>query len=34
MSCSQSELLQGTPELLILKSLALDHLHGMGIQQF
>jgi len=30
---SQSELLQGTLELLILKSLALEQLHGMGISR-
>jgi PadR family transcriptional regulator, regulatory protein PadR len=33
MSSSQSELLQGTLDLLILKSLALDELHGMGISR-
>ena len=33
MSSSQSELLQGTLDLLILKSLALDQLHGMGISR-
>ena len=31
MASSQSELLQGTLELLILKALALQPLHGMGI---
>jgi PadR family transcriptional regulator len=31
MPSSQSDLLQGTLDLLILKSLALDQLHGMGI---
>jgi transcriptional regulator len=29
----QSDLLQGTLDLLILKSLALDELHGMGISR-
>ena len=29
----QSDLLQGTLDLLILKSLALDQLHGMGISR-
>ncbi len=29
----QSDLLQGTLDLLILKSLALDKLHGMGISR-
>ena len=33
MSSSQSELLQGTLDLLILKSLALEELHGMGISR-
>lgn len=31
MASSQSELLQGTLDLLILKALALQPLHGMGI---
>lgn len=31
MSQSEPELLQGTLDLLILKSLALQELHGMGI---
>jgi len=31
MPASQSDLLQGTLDLLILKSLALDQMHGMGI---
>jgi transcriptional regulator len=31
MGSRQSELLQGTLDLLILKSLALEPLHGMGI---
>ena len=31
MASSQSDLLQGTLDLLILKSLALELLHGMGI---
>ena len=30
---SQSDLLQGTLDLLILKSLALEPLHGMGISR-
>jgi len=30
---SQPELLQGTLDLLILKSLALEQLHGMGISR-
>jgi PadR family transcriptional regulator PadR len=30
---SESELLQGTLDLLILKSLTLDHMHGMGISR-
>ena len=29
----QSDLLQGTLDLLILKALALQHLHGMGISR-
>jgi len=29
----QSDLLQGTLDLLILKSLALDELHGMGVSR-
>ncbi len=29
----ESEILQGTLDLLILKSLALDQLHGMGISR-
>ncbi len=29
----ESEILQGTLDLLILKSLALDELHGMGISR-
>jgi PadR family transcriptional regulator PadR len=29
----ESELLQGTLDLLILKSLALDQMHGMGISR-
>lgn len=33
MASSQSELLQGTLDLLILKSLALQPLHGMGISR-
>ena len=33
MAAFQSELLQGTLDLLILKSLALDELHGMGISR-
>ena len=33
MASPQSDLLQGTLELLILKSLALDELHGMGISR-
>jgi|ERR1700677_4524532 PadR family transcriptional regulator PadR len=33
MASSQSELLQGTLDLLILKSLALEELHGMGISR-
>jgi PadR family transcriptional regulator PadR len=33
MPSSQSELLQGTLDLLILKSLALQQLHGMGISR-
>jgi len=31
MASSESDLLQGTLDLLILKSLALEPLHGMGI---
>jgi PadR family transcriptional regulator, regulatory protein PadR len=33
MPSPQSDLLQGTLDLLILKSLALDPLHGMGISR-
>ena len=33
MPSSQSELLQGTLDLLILRSLALEQLHGMGISR-
>jgi len=33
MPAQQSELLQGTLDLLILRSLALDELHGMGISR-
>ena len=33
MAPSQSDLLQGTLDLLILKSLALDELHGMGVSR-
>ena len=33
MATSQSDLLQGTLDLLILKSLALEQLHGMGISR-
>jgi PadR family transcriptional regulator PadR len=33
MAASQSELLQGTLDLLILKSLALVEMHGMGISR-
>jgi PadR family transcriptional regulator PadR len=33
MTRPESELLQGTLELLILKSLALEELHGMGISR-
>ena len=33
MLSSQPELLQGTLDLLILKSLALEQLHGMGISR-
>ncbi len=33
MASSQSDLLQGTLDLLILKSLALEQLHGMGISR-
>ena len=33
MGASQSELLQGTLDLLILKSLALQPMHGMGISR-
>lgn len=33
MSRPEPELLQGTLELLILKSLALEELHGMGISR-
>src|ERR1700726_5185845 len=33
MAPLQSDLLQGTLDLLILKSLALDELHGMGVSR-
>ncbi len=33
MSSAQSDLLQGTLDLLILKALALQELHGMGISR-
>ena len=33
MSSSPSELLQGTLDVLILKALALEQLHGMGISR-
>jgi len=33
MPASQSDLLQGTLDVLILKSLALEKLHGMGISR-
>lgn len=33
MASTQSELLQGTLDLLILKSLALEQMHGMGISR-
>jgi PadR family transcriptional regulator PadR len=33
MASPQSDLLQGTLDLLILKALALDELHGMGISR-
>ena len=33
MASSQSELLQGTLDLLILKSLVLEQMHGMGISR-
>lgn len=33
MSSPQSDLLQGTLDLLILKALALQELHGMGISR-
>src|SRR2546430_16840760 len=33
MPSEQSELLQGTLDLLILKALALEELHGMGISR-
>jgi PadR family transcriptional regulator PadR len=33
MAPPQSDLLQGTLDLLILKSLALEELHGMGISR-
>jgi transcriptional regulator len=33
MPPSQADLLQGTLDLLILKSLALEELHGMGISR-
>jgi transcriptional regulator len=33
MASPQADLLQGTLDLLILKSLALDELHGMGVSR-
>src|ERR1035438_10779685 len=33
MPSTQSDLLQGTLDLLILKSLALEQMHGMGISR-
>ncbi|MGA8026112.1 MAG: PadR family transcriptional regulator [Bryobacteraceae bacterium] len=33
MASAQSDLLQGTLDLLILKSLALEQMHGMGISR-
>ncbi|MDQ2842039.1 MAG: PadR family transcriptional regulator [Acidobacteriota bacterium] len=33
MSSSRTDLLQGTLDLLILKALALEELHGMGISR-
>ncbi len=33
MASSRSDLLQGTLDLLILKALALDEMHGMGISR-
>jgi transcriptional regulator len=33
MSDSQTNLLQGTLDLLILKALALGHLHGLGVSR-
>jgi len=33
MTTSEIELLQGTLDLLILKSLALEEMHGMGISR-
>ncbi len=33
MSSTQTNLLQGTLDLLILKTLALDELHGLGISR-
>ena len=33
MASSKSDLLQGTLDLLILKALALEQLHGMGISR-
>jgi PadR family transcriptional regulator PadR len=33
MTSEQSELLQGTLDLLVLKALALEPLHGMGISR-
>jgi PadR family transcriptional regulator PadR len=33
MASSQSDLLQGTLDLLILKSLTLEQMHGMGISR-
>ncbi|MFZ0595330.1 MAG: helix-turn-helix transcriptional regulator [Bryobacteraceae bacterium] len=33
MAASQSDLLQGTLDLLVLKSRALEQMHGMGISR-
>jgi hypothetical protein len=33
MAFAQSDLLQGTLDLLILKALALEQMHGMGISR-
>jgi transcriptional regulator len=33
MAASQSDLLQGTLDLLVLKALGLEQLHGMGISR-